>query len=89
MCGSVYNKALTKRCRVIENALEKLVDWASAALEISLNQPVLPHAILLLNASDNSTGPDLWDVEVTSSTESFSLELRSTNCVLGCDRKDT
>jgi hypothetical protein len=85
VCGSASNKNLTKRCRVIEKALEKLVDWASAAFEKSSNQPVLPHAILLLNASDNSIGPGLWDVEVTSSTESFQLELRSTNCVVGCD----
>jgi hypothetical protein len=82
VCGGICIKILTKTCRVIEKALEMLVDWASAALEKSSNQPVLPHAILLLNASDNSIGPGLWDVEVTSLTESFPLELRSTNCVV-------
>jgi hypothetical protein len=50
--------------RTIESVFEKLVDWAAAALEKSSNQPVLPHAIIVLNASENSTQPDLWDIDV-------------------------
>lgn len=51
-----------KNPRVIESVFEKLVDWAAAALEKSSNQPVLPHAIIILNASENDIDPRLWDV---------------------------
>lgn len=49
--------------RVIEKVLEKLVEWAAAALEKSSNQPALPHAIVVLNASDNDIDPGLWDCD--------------------------
>lgn len=52
-----------KNPRVIEGVLERLVDWAQAALEKSSNQPVLPHAIIALNASENDIPEELWDVE--------------------------
>jgi hypothetical protein len=60
----MYEGLRLRTCRVIESVFEKLVDWAAAALEKSSNQPVLPHAIIVLNASDNSTNPDLWDIDV-------------------------
>lgn len=53
--------------RVIESVFEKLVTWAAAALEKSSNQPVLPHAIIALNASENDISPDLWDTEIATS----------------------
>lgn len=43
------------------------MNWAAAALETSSNQPVLPHAIILLNASDNDIDPGLWDVQTATS----------------------
>ena len=46
---------------------EKLVNWAAAALEKSSNQPVLPHAIIVLNASKYDIDPDLWDVDTSTS----------------------
>ena len=46
---------------------EKLVNWAAAALEKSSNQPVLPHAIIVLNASENDIDPELWDVHTSTS----------------------
>lgn len=49
--------------RLIEGVLERLVDWAAAALETSSNQPVLPHAIIAFNASENDIPEKLWDVE--------------------------
>lgn len=49
--------------RVIENVIEKLVEWASAALEMSSNQPVLPHAVIALNASELTIDPDQWSVD--------------------------
>lgn len=41
--------------------------WAAAALEKSSNQPVLPHAIIFLNASKYDIDPDLWDVDTSTS----------------------
>ncbi len=52
--------------RTIEDVLEKLIEWAAAALEKSSDQPVLPHAIIALNASENSINPALWDVNAAS-----------------------
>jgi hypothetical protein len=52
--------------RTIEGVVEKLVEWAAAALEKSSNQPVLPHGIIVLNASANSTEPRLWDPDVAT-----------------------
>ena len=46
----------------------KLVEWAAAALEGSSNQPVLPHAIIALNASENATSTELWDVDIATTT---------------------
>ncbi len=54
--------------RTIEDVLEKLIEWAAAALETSSNQPVLPHAIIALNASENSIHPALWDVNAATSS---------------------
>lgn len=54
--------------RVVESVLVKLVEWAEAALEGSSNQPVLPHVIIALNASENATPADLWDVDVATAT---------------------
>jgi hypothetical protein len=45
---------------------ERLVEWAAAALETSSNQPVLPHAIIALNASENDVDRELWDVDVAT-----------------------
>lgn len=52
-----------KNPRVIEVVIEQLIRWAAAALETSSNQPVLPHAIIVLNASENATDTELWDVD--------------------------
>lgn len=49
--------------RVIENVIERLIEWAAAALEMSSNQPVLPHAIIALNASELSIDIEQWDVQ--------------------------
>lgn len=35
---------------------------------MSSNQPVLPHVIIALNASENSIDPKLWDPDVATST---------------------
>ena len=45
---------------------EKLILWAAAALETSSNQPVLPHAIIVLNALPTDINPDLWNTEYST-----------------------
>ncbi|KAH8667562.1 hypothetical protein BGZ60DRAFT_564753 [Tricladium varicosporioides] len=42
--------------------LEKLLDWASASIEKSLNQPALPHVIIALNATDLQIDEKQWGV---------------------------
>ncbi|KAK6860680.1 hypothetical protein PG995_004316 [Apiospora arundinis] len=54
--------------RTIEHVFEKLVKWAAAAIETSSNQPVLPHAIIALNASEHDIDANLWDVRFSTET---------------------
>lgn len=60
-----YRKVLTN-ISVIENVIEKLLEWAAAALEMSSNQPILPCAIIALNASDLSIDPAQWNVDFST-----------------------
>ncbi|KAI1740057.1 hypothetical protein F4680DRAFT_465847 [Xylaria scruposa] len=62
--------------RVIEHVFERLVQWAAAAIETSSNQPVLPHAIIALNASEHDLDDSRWDVG--DSTESILYDLGQT-----------
>ena len=41
--------------------LSKLLHWGDAALEKSVNQPSLPHAVVCLNATDMGIDPSGWD----------------------------
>lgn len=43
-------------------ALKLLLDWAATSLESSINQPTLPHAIIVLNATDMQVPQEEWDV---------------------------
>ncbi|KAK8121780.1 hypothetical protein PG984_010450 [Apiospora sp. TS-2023a] len=54
--------------KTIEHVFEKLVKWAAAAIETSSNQPVLPHAIIALNASEHDIDVKLWDVKFNTET---------------------
>ena len=50
--------------RQLHITLKLLLEWGNACLETSLNQPVLPHAILVLNAVDvGDDEEDRWDVD--------------------------
>jgi hypothetical protein len=49
--------------RVIEPVIEQLIEWAAAALETTCNQPILPYAIIILNASESDIDPMLWNVD--------------------------
>ncbi|KAI0403160.1 hypothetical protein F4802DRAFT_316845 [Xylaria palmicola] len=42
--------------------LHKLIKWGAASIDKSINQPVLPHAIIVLNATDTSVDEKEWDV---------------------------
>ncbi|KAL1622899.1 hypothetical protein SLS56_008580 [Neofusicoccum ribis] len=65
-----------REARIMESVFERLVEWAVAALEMSSNQPVLPHAIIVLNASSNDIDPALWNSE--TATETIFRNLRGT-----------
>ncbi|KAK6522294.1 hypothetical protein TWF281_002858 [Arthrobotrys megalospora] len=41
---------------MLEGVIEKLLKWATAALETSSNQPVLPYAIIAMNSLPNDAG---------------------------------
>jgi hypothetical protein len=43
------------------SVLTKLIDWGAAAFERSLNQPNLPHCIIILNCSDATLDSSQWD----------------------------
>ncbi len=42
-------------------ALTLLLEWASNSFESSVNQPVLPHAIIVLNASNTTIDQEEWN----------------------------
>lgn len=66
--------------RTFESAVvTRLVDWAAEVLNASTNQPRLPHAIIVINASDSRTRPEQWDVDyaTTSLLESVSQSIPS------------
>lgn len=43
------------------SVLAKLLGWASASMEKSLNQPTLPHAVIALNATDMEVDQQEWE----------------------------
>ncbi len=46
-----------------------LLQWADACVEKSINQPILPHAIIVLNAMDIGNESERWDIQ--EATQSF------------------
>lgn len=43
-----------------------MLQWASTSLESSVNQPTLPHAIIVLNGTKTSIEEEEWDVETAT-----------------------
>lgn len=43
-----------------------MLRWASTSLESSVNQPTLPHAIIVLNATKTSIDEEEWDTEAAT-----------------------
>ena len=60
----------------MESVFDGLITWASQAIESSSNQALLPHAVLILNASKQNDSAGYWDV--TASTQSILDSLAST-----------
>lgn len=58
---------VVRNARTIEDVVQQLITWADAVITSSSNQPVLPHAIIVLNASDNDE-ERLWDVDASTTT---------------------
>jgi hypothetical protein len=50
----------------VEPVLEKLIEWAETALETSSNQPILPVAILAINAFEDAVDSAAWDPEYST-----------------------
>jgi hypothetical protein len=48
--------------RELETEIQRLIKWAAIAIEKSSNQPMLPFAIIVINAVDNRTDEGLLDV---------------------------
>ncbi|OCL08081.1 hypothetical protein AOQ84DRAFT_293846 [Glonium stellatum] len=53
---------VTKNAKTFQESLQLLLDWGSASLEKSVNQPALPHAIIVVNATEQSVDPKEWDI---------------------------
>jgi hypothetical protein len=56
--------------------LEKLIEWAETALETASNQPILPVAILAINAFEDASDSLAWDP--VSSTKALLDSLSTT-----------
>ncbi|KAI2635875.1 FabD/lysophospholipase-like protein [Hypomontagnella submonticulosa] len=54
--------------------LDKLIRWGAASIDKSLNQPVLPHAIIVFNATDVNVDEKEWDV--TKATQMLMTDIR-------------
>ncbi|KAK6496175.1 hypothetical protein TWF481_002199 [Arthrobotrys musiformis] len=52
----------------LESVIERLIIWATAALEKASNQPVLPYAIIVMNSLPNDTPESFWDIDATTKT---------------------
>lgn len=48
--------------------LERIIDWAHASLEKSINQPALPHAIIVQNATDLRVDQKQWNSDIATQT---------------------
>ena len=56
-----------REARVFESeVLQKLIEWASTSIDKSLNQPSLPHLVIVLNATPNNIDDEQWDVDIAT-----------------------
>ena len=64
----------TNYTRQLEMELQRLIEWAAIAIEKSSNQPMLPYAVIVINAVDNRTDERLLDVAFATTTLLDDLE---------------
>lgn len=43
-----------------------MISWATKAIGTSSNQPILPHAIIVINASEHDNHPHFWDSKLNT-----------------------
>ena len=48
--------------------LRRLVQWGARSIDASLNQPALPHAVIVLNATEGGVDEGEWDVGAATET---------------------
>ncbi|KAL9607644.1 MAG: hypothetical protein Q9167_007458 [Letrouitia subvulpina] len=69
-----------RNTRTFESSvLTLLLDWASTSLEFSINQPTMPHAIIVLNATYPGVEKDEWDI--ATATERLMIVLHCDACL--------
>ncbi|KAF8462152.1 acyl transferase/acyl hydrolase/lysophospholipase [Kalaharituber pfeilii] len=51
---------VTRNLRTFEAIVERLIRWADGVFEHSVNQPLLPHAIVIVNAFEETVSTGSW-----------------------------
>jgi len=67
--SSIGGISYTDGNRTFESTvLNHLITWARSSIEKSLNQPTIPHAVIVLNATDTKIDSRAWDVEYATTS---------------------
>lgn len=46
--------------------LQRLIEWAYSSIDKSINQPSLPHIVIVLNATENAINEEQWDLKIAT-----------------------
>ena len=66
--AAILRSNLTNRARTFESkVLQQLVSWAAMSIDKSINQPTLPHVVIVLNATESGIDEKQWDPEIATS----------------------
>ncbi|KAF8248857.1 FabD/lysophospholipase-like protein [Wilcoxina mikolae CBS 423.85] len=63
---------VSRNFRAIQHHLEQLIKWADKVFQKSINQPILPYAIIVVNALEDAnvgSGTDWWDIHSVTSRQ--------------------
>jgi hypothetical protein len=56
-----------REARVFQTeVLQTLIEWAYSSIDKSINQPSLPHIVIVLNATENAIDEEQWDLDVAT-----------------------